>query len=92
MEPEGFILLSNLPAKSEPLPEAVTWYSRAARLRTSSFLAPPLNEARLDTRFGETPPPFLDTRFEASAHLVTTLVIRIILIWITNFEIPAPDE
>jgi len=75
MEPEGFILLSNLPAKSEPLPEAVMWYSRAARLRPSSFLAPPLNEASLDTRFEGIPPPLLDTRFEASAHLVTTLLV-----------------
>ena len=36
-------------------------------------MALPLNEAGLDTRFAGTPPPLLDTRFEASAHLVTSL-------------------
>lgn len=75
MEPEEFILLSSLAAKSEPLPEAVTWYNRAARLWTSSFSAPPLNEASLDTRFVETPPPVLDTCSEASARLVTSLLV-----------------
>ncbi|XP_035771748.1 formylglycine-generating enzyme isoform X2 [Neolamprologus brichardi] len=74
MKSEGFISLSYLAAKFEPLHEPVTWYSRAARLRTSSFSAPPINEASLDTRFAETSPPLLDTRFEASIQNVTSLV------------------
>lgn len=54
MEPEGFISLSDFVPKSEPLPEAVTWYIQAARLRTSSFSAPPLNEASFNTICGST--------------------------------------
>ena len=38
-------------AKSEPLPEAVTWYGRVTRIRTSSFSAPPLNEASRPLHF-----------------------------------------
>ena len=61
----------------EPLSIAVTWYSQAARLRTSSFLAPPLNEAGFNMHFGGTPPPLLDTLFVDSAHLVTSLQNRL---------------
>ena len=62
----------------EPLSEAVTWYSWAAKLQTSSFLAPPLNEASLNTRFAETLPPLVGARLEALAHLVTSLVSSLI--------------
>ncbi|KAJ0067595.1 hypothetical protein NL108_008654 [Boleophthalmus pectinirostris] len=68
------IMKMEIAAKSEPLPESVTWYSRAARLRTSSCSAPPLNEASLDTGIVKNAPSLLDTRLEASIQNVTSIV------------------
>lgn len=63
-----------LMAQSESLPEPVMQYSQAAKLRMSPFSTPLLNEASLDARFVETPPPLLDTCLEASIQNVTSLL------------------
>lgn len=44
---------------TELLQDSIMWYSRAARLRTSLFLAPPLKNTNLNTYIVEMPPPLL---------------------------------
>lgn len=69
------MLLLKLAAQSEPPHESITWYIQATKLRTSPFSAPHLDEASLDTRLTEAPPPLLDTHLKASIQNITSLSV-----------------